>query len=102
MGIERLSAILLSDTFFQPVAAAVIGFIPNCAASVILIQLYLSEAISFASVIAGLCTGTGVGFIMLCRVNYHKKENAKIAGLLFIFAVMVGIVLESMEKFIGF
>ena len=68
----------------------------------ILIQLYLSEAISFASVIAGLCTGTGVGFIMLCRVNYHKKENAKIAGLLFIFAVMVGIVLESMEKFIGF
>ncbi len=102
LGIERLSAILLSDTFFQPVAAAVLGFIPNCAASVILIQLYLSEAISFASVIAGLCTGTGVGFIMLCRVNYHKKENAKIAGLLFIFAVMVGIVLESMEKFIGF
>ena len=82
-------------------AAAVIGFIPNCAASVILIQLYLSKAISFASVIAGLCTGTGVGLIVLCRVNCHKKENAKIAGLLFIFAVTVGIVLEYMGKFIG-
>ncbi len=102
LGIERLSAMLLSDTVFQPVAAAVIGFIPNCAASVILIQLYLSKAISFASVIAGLCTGTGVGLIVLCRVNCHKKENAKIAGLLFIFAVTVGIVLESMGKFIGF
>ena len=101
LGMERLSAILLGDTVFQPLIAAVIGFVPNCAASVILIQLYLSGAISFASVIAGLCTGTGVGLAVLCKVNSHKKENAKIAGLLFIFAVTAGIVLESMEIFIG-
>lgn len=100
-GVERLSSLLLGDTVFQPVIAAVLGFIPNCAASVILIQLYLNKAISFASVIAGLCTGTGVGLAVLCKVNCHKKENAKIAGLLFIFAVTAGIVLESMEKFIG-
>lgn len=101
LGTDNLSSILLGDTFFQPVIAAVLGFIPNCAASVILIQLYLSGAISFASVIAGLCTGTGVGMAVLFKVNCHKKENAKIAGLLFIFAVMAGIVLEYMEKFIG-
>ena len=101
LGMERLSAILLGDTVFQPLIAAVIGFVPNCAASVILIQLYLNGAISFASVIAGLCTGTGVGMVVLCKVNSHKKENAKIAGLLFIFAVTAGIVLESMEIFIG-
>lgn len=100
-GTDNLSSILLGNTFFQPVMAAVLGFIPNCAASVILIQLYLNGAISFASVIAGLCTGTGVGLAVLCKVNCHKKENAKIAGLLFIFAVTAGIVLESMEKFIG-
>ncbi len=102
LGIERLSAVFLGDTVLQPVIAAVIGFIPNCAASVILIQLYLNGAISFASVISGLCAGTGVGLIVLCRVNNHKKENAKIAGLLFIFAVTAGTVLESMEIFIGF
>ncbi len=101
LGMDRLSALLLGDTVFQPLIAAVIGFVPNCAASVILIQLYLSGAISFASVIAGLCTGTGVGLAVLCKVNSHKKENAKIAGLLFIFAVTAGIVLESMEIFIG-
>lgn len=101
LGTDHLSSILLGNTFFQPVIAAVLGFVPNCAASVILIQLYLNGAISFASVIAGLCTGTGVGLAVLCKVNCHKKENAKIAGLLFIFAVTVGIVLESMEKFIG-
>lgn len=101
-GVERLSAALLGNTVFQPAIAAVVGFIPNCAASVILIQLYLNGAISFASVIAGLCTGTGVGLAVPWKVNSHKKENAKIAGLLFICAVIVGIVLESMEIFIGF
>lgn len=102
LGMERLSLFLLGNTVFQPAMAAVIGFIPNCAASVILMQLYISKAISFASLIAGLCTGTGAGLIVLCKVNCHKKENAKIAGLLFIFAVIAGIALEYMEIFIGF
>ena len=52
LGIDRISAMMLGDTVFQPVIAALIGLIPNCAASVILTQLYLSGAISFASVIA--------------------------------------------------
>lgn len=102
MGIEQFSEMLLGNTVFQPFVAAVIGFIPNCASSVILTQLYLNGAISFASVIAGLCTGTGVGVLILFKVNNHKKENAKIVGLLFIFAVVFGIVLESIGNFIGF
>lgn len=93
-GIERLSAFLLGDTIFQPVIAAVIGLIPNCAASVILTQLYLSGAISFASVIAGLCTGAGIGLVVLCKVNRDKKENLKIIGVLLAIAIIAGILLE--------
>ena len=97
MGIEKISAYLLGDTLFQPMIAAVIGLIPNCAASVILTQLYLNGAISFASVISGLCAGAGIGLVVLFRMNKDKKENLKILGLLYGFAVLAGIILECME-----
>ena len=74
--------------------AAVIGLIPNCAASVILTQLYLGGAISFASVIAGLCTGAGVGLVVLCKVNQDRWENVKVIGILLVIAVSAGMFLE--------
>ncbi|BDF32658.1 hypothetical protein CE91St62_07280 [Lachnospiraceae bacterium] len=93
-GIDELSKILLGNTIFQPVIAAVIGLIPNCAASVILTQLYLNGAISFASVIAGLCTGAGVGLVVLFKVNRHRRENMKILAVLTVVGILSGIVLE--------
>ena len=92
--IDRISAMMLGDTVFQPVIAALIGLLPNCAASVILTQLYLSGAISFASVIAGLCTGAGIGLVVLFKVNPDKKENVKIIAVLYGIAVAAGLILE--------
>lgn len=94
IGIEKLSAIFLGNTIFQPFIAALIGLIPNCAASVILTQLYLDGVISFASVIAGLCTGAGVGLIVLFKMNADKKENSKIIILLYLTAVISGVLLS--------
>lgn len=94
LGVERLSVILLGDTIFQPLAAAVVGLIPNCAASVILTQLYLNGAISFASVISGLCTGAGIGLVVLCRMNKNKRENLKIIGMLVLISVSAGMFLQ--------
>ena len=92
-GIEQLSKFLLGNTIFQPVIAAIIGLIPNCAASVILTQLYLNGAISFASVIAGLCTGAGVGLVVLFKMNRNRRENLKIVGVLFLVAVAAGMII---------
>lgn len=94
IGIRKLSEILLGDTWLQPAAAAVVGMIPNCAASVILTELYLNGAISFASVIAGLSTGAGVGLVVLFKVNQNKKENFKILGVLYATGTAAGLLAE--------
>ena len=94
LGMERLSALLLGDSVFQPLMAGVIGMIPNCAASVMLAELFLNGAISFASVVAGLCAGAGIGLAVLFKVNKDQKENFKIAGLLYGIAAASGILLE--------
>lgn len=94
VGIEQLSAYLLGDTIFQPVAAAVIGLIPNCVASVMLTQLYIAGAITFPSVVAGLCSSAGIAMVVLFKMNHHRKENIKILGALLAIAVIAGMVLQ--------
>ncbi len=93
-GIEKLSQYLLRDTWFQPVMTALLGLIPNCAASVMLTELYLCGAISFTSVLAGLCSAAGIGLVVLCKVNRDKRENLKILGLLYFISVIAGIIAE--------
>lgn len=93
IGTERLSAYFLGNLWFQPVAAALIGLIPNCAASVMLAQLYLNGAISFASVTAGLCTGAGAGLVVLFKMNRSRRENFQILGLLYGTGVLAGVLL---------
>lgn len=94
LGIERLSAILLGNSAFQPMIAALIGLVPSCASSIILTELYLEGAVSFASVIAGLCTGAGAGLIVLFRENRNIKENLFITFVLYATAVISGMIIQ--------
>lgn len=94
LGMERLSTILLSNSIFQPMIAALIGLVPSCASSIILTGLYLEGAISFASVIAGLCTGAGAGLIVLFRENRNLKENLFITFVLYVTAVISGVIIQ--------
>ena len=98
VGIEWLSGVLLKDSFFQPVLAAFIGLIPNCAASVVLTELYLSGALSFGSAVAGLLSGAGVGLAVLFRINRDRRENLRVTGMLLFAAVFSGIFLQFVLK----
>ena len=57
-------------------------------------QLYLSGALSVGSMMAGLLTGSGVGLLVLFRVNHNRKENLSILGLVYLIGVISGILIE--------
>ena len=93
-GEERMAELLLKDSFIQPFIAALIGLIPNCAASVMITQAYLSGAITFGSLIAGLTSGAGVGVLYLFKRNHNQKHNLFILLLMFLIGAVSGVLLQ--------
>lgn len=94
VGEEAIKDFMEGTGVFEPIIASLIGLIPNCASSVIITELYLSEIISFGSVIAGLLVNAGAGFLMLFRINKNIKENIGIIILLYILGAITGIVIN--------
>ena len=70
------------------------SLIPNCAASILITQLFLEGAISFGSAVAGLCTGAGIGLVVLFKTSRNKKECFAITGILYLIAVIAGMILQ--------
>lgn len=93
-GEEFLAGLILNRPVIGPLVAALVGLIPNCAGSVVLTQLYLQKVISFGSAFGGLLTGSGVGLLVLFRVNSDKKENLRILGLLYLIGAVIGMIAE--------
>lgn len=95
IGEDNIGKILLNDTIFQPFLTSLIGLIPNCASSVIITELFTEGALSFGSTIAGLCTGAGVGWVVLFRANrHHMKQNFMILGINYGVAVAAGLIID--------
>ena len=94
VGEDVFAEVLGGMGFFQPVVAALVGLIPNCAASVLLTQLYVEGALRFSSLVAGLCTGAGVGLAVLWRANPSWKQNLFITGLTWAAGAFVGVAMQ--------
>lgn len=93
VGEDALANLVLNRRILGPALAGLIGLIPNCAGSVAITQLYLEGAMSIGSAMAGLLTGSGVGLLILFRMNPDKKENLKILALLYGIGVLAGILI---------
>ena len=92
VGGEALSRWIWNKPVVGQLLSGAVGLIPNCASSVAITQLYLEGAMNFGAMISGLLSNTGVGLLILCRVNRHRGENLKIIGLLYGLSVAGGIV----------
>ena len=91
VGEDALANLILNRPVLGPVLSGIVGLIPNCAGSVAITQLYLQGAMSLGAALSGLLTGTGVGVLVLFRVNRDRAENLKILGLLYVIGMTVGI-----------
>ncbi len=94
IGEETLAALVQGRPALSLFLAALVGMIPNCASSVILTQLYLSGVVNAGALMAGLLSGSGVGFLVLIRVNEDRKENLRIFALLYAIGVGVGALIQ--------
>ena len=94
VGEDVIGSVILDRPVIGAAIAGLVGLIPNCAASVIITQLYLDRVLSAGAMIAGLLAGTGVGLLVLLRVNDDRRENLRFIGLLYVIGVMAGIVVE--------
>lgn len=73
---------------------ALVGLIPNCAASVTITTFYLEGVLSVGSMLAGLLSCAGIGLVVLFKTNRNWKANLMIVGILYGISVVCGIAVE--------
>ena len=81
-GTEVLENLFTSNVYLQILIASLIGLIPNCASSVLLVELFIYGSIAFPALLAGLTAGAGVGLIILWTKN--RKQPLKNLAILFL------------------
>ena len=94
VGEESLYNFILNKPVIGVLLSGIIGLIPNCAASVIITDLYLKGLMSLGAMMSGLLVGAGVGLVVLWRVNSSFKDTLKVIGILYVCGISAGLLLE--------
>lgn len=94
IGEDTISSLLIMNNFIGPIISSLVGLIPNCASSVIITELFINNTITFGSAIAGLLSSSGVGLLVLFKVNKDLKENIKILLGLYAISALIGIIIN--------
>ncbi len=102
-GMDRFAASglagnIMKNSGLEAIAAAIIGVIPNCAASVLVTELFLEGVLSGVGLFAGLLCGTGTGLLVLYRENRNLKKNLALTAVLAVISIIAGIVLGRLIR----
>lgn len=94
VGEENISNFLRNSKGVAYFISSLVGLIPNCASSVIITEIYMSNMISLGSLLSGLLTGSGVGLLVLFKTNKNFKENISIVFLIYFIGVICGFLID--------
>jgi len=99
LGAETLSGLVFHIPFVGELLTAVIGLVPNCAASVAISELYLQGGMSTGAMLSGLLTGSGIGLLVLFRMHRNWRDNLKTLGFLYFSGVLLGFLIGLIPIF---
>jgi len=94
VGESTLAGFFSDIPLLGQMAAALVGLIPNCAASVVITSLYVDGIIGAGMMMAGLLANAGVGLLVLFRLNKNSRQNVEMICLLYVFAVCWGLLIS--------
>ena len=94
MGEDTLAGVFSNQPLIGQMVAALVGLIPNCASSVVITSLYVDGVIGAGMMMAGLLANAGVGLLVLFRLNRNSRQNLMIVCLLYVLAVIWGLLIS--------
>ena len=96
VGEDVLGEFLAAQPMLSVFASCLVGLIPNCAASVVITELFLEGTISTGAMMGGLLTGAGIGLLVLFRANRPMKQNLLIVAMLWAIGVAWGACFDAL------
>ncbi|MBR2969154.1 MAG: hypothetical protein IKC36_04860, partial [Clostridia bacterium] len=78
-----------------------IGLIPNCASSVLLVEVFAAGKITFGALVAGLTANAGVGLALLFKDNKNLKRNILVVFILYFAGVIFGEIITLISSIIA-
>ncbi|WP_290995664.1 putative manganese transporter [Gordonibacter sp.] len=96
VGEDVIGEFLGANPVLAVFGAALVGLVPNCAASIVVAQLYVEGVLSSGAMLAGLLVSAGVGLLVLFRTNRHVKENLAIVAGLYATGVIWGLLANAL------
>lgn len=98
VGEERVIDFLQgSGYWYQPLICALLGFVPNCASSVILAEVYAMGGIAFGSCLAGLIVNTGLGYLILFKNVSKWKRTLCICAFMIALGIAIGYAVNAVS-----
>lgn len=94
IGEDALADALNAWPALSVAVSALIGFVPNCAASVVIAQLYVEGVLGAGAMLSGLLTSSGLGVLVLLRSNQGVRQNVAIVAALFAIGVLCGLCVD--------
>lgn len=101
VGEERIAEFIGSTGYFQPVLAAIVGLIPNCAGSVVITELYVVGGLNLGGAVAGLAVSAGIGYAVLIKQNRPVHNTVLVIAIMFVLSVAAGLAVNGVVGAMG-